>query len=91
MHQPLIHDLNLRAIAIAWQIKLPLGDSKHLFYPPPEQWLILQGNEAIAVVTRFQGRWSLMSRRLGIHGMPCHSVEYAIEACVVALLRRGWR
>ena len=83
---PNLPELDLRIAKIVWGLKMPTDGG--LFLALPNQWLIIQGSEAIAVITRHCGRFSLLSKQLGVYGLPCCSIEYAIDAVVFLLLKR---
>jgi len=87
-HQLNISGFQLTATPINWAIAYPVGDN--LYLEMPNQWLVEEGDKTIAVITRWHGKYSLLSAELKL-AMPCQSIDYALEACACALLRRTWR
>ena len=83
---PNLYELDLTIVQIPWGLKMPTGVGNQ-FVALPDQWLIVQDREAIAVITQFHGKYSLLSKQLGVYGLPCCSIDYAIDAVVFLLLR----
>lgn len=87
-HQLWINNFQLKATLIEWRLVYPVQGN--LYLEMPIQWMVEESDRPIGIITRWHGKYSLLSGELKL-AMPCQSIAYALEAIACELTRRQRR